>query len=122
VSRTSGGDAYDVECVMFPDGIVSIKWTQRVGSAGAQTLLGTFLGLLGSSDTSQSEDSLFAAIDMDHDGFLSREEVESALQKNGALLTEDLKAIFDAIDLNHDGKLSRDEFHKAAGRMITRKQ
>lgn len=52
----------------------------------------------------------FDAADADHDGYLSRDEVQKSLPH--------LASQFDAIDANKDGKLSPDEVKAAAGRMM----
>lgn len=55
----------------------------------------------------QDTGAVFAALDADHDGKVSRAEA----QKNPAVL-----AVFDQADKNHDGYLSRAEFDAAFGK------
>jgi hypothetical protein len=61
-------------------------------------------GAAGASGASATE-SMFNALDKNHDGFISREEVKgSAGEKD-----------FAALDKNNDGKLSREEHAAASG-------
>ncbi len=49
----------------------------------------------------------FATMDANHDGFITREEIQTSME---AMMAEHRKAAFDAMDTNHDGSISRDEF------------
>ncbi|MBA3896131.1 MAG: EF-hand domain-containing protein [Sphingomonadaceae bacterium] len=49
----------------------------------------------------------FAKMDANHDGFVTREEVQASME---AMMAEHRTDAFDAIDANHDGSISRDEF------------
>lgn len=59
-------------------------------------------------------DARFAAIDTNHDGKLSLDELaaeqQREMQKAKALLIQKLTAQFHALDTNHDGQLSLQEF------------
>ena len=61
----------------------------------------------------------FAAADTNHDGFLSKAEVEAseakALQQLQAARERQLRAEFNQLDTNHDGQLSFQEFVAVAG-------
>jgi Ca2+-binding EF-hand superfamily protein len=58
--------------------------------------------------------SAFAAIDTNHDGYLSLSEIQAAqqrdLEKAQAILRARLEAEFRRLDTNHDGQLSLQEF------------
>ena len=59
-------------------------------------------------------DAVFAEIDTDGDGFLSRAEVIAYITKQGG--TEDrANEDFDKLDTDKDGKVSKEELRKALG-------
>ena len=63
-------------------------------------------------------DKQFAAMDANHDGILTRAELDNFARNQviGAAMERN-KAMFDALDTNHDGKLSREEFAKLIGQL-----
>ena len=65
-------------------------------------------------------DRQFAAMDANHDGVLTRAEMDNFARNQviGAAMERN-KAMFDALDTNHDGKLSREEFAKLIGQLPT---
>jgi Ca2+-binding EF-hand superfamily protein len=50
---------------------------------------------------------MFAKLDLNHDGFITPDEIKAA---RDAKMAEMKKRRFDALDTNHDGIISRDEF------------
>ena len=71
------------------------------------------------ADLVKTLDANFAAADTNHDGFLSKSEIDAAetkaLQQLQALRERQLRAEFNQLDTNHDGQLSFQEFVAAAG-------
>ena len=71
------------------------------------------------ADVIKTLDANFAAADTNHDGFLSKSEIDAAeakaLQQLQALREHQLRAEFNQLDTNHDGQLSFQEFVAAAG-------
>lgn len=67
-----------------------------------------------------NSDKQFAAMDANHDGILTRAEMDNFARNQviGAAMERN-KAMFDALDTNHDGKLSREEFAKLIGQLPT---
>ena len=64
--------------------------------------------------TKAEAEALFAEIDKDGDGFLSRAEVIAYITKQGG--TEELaNGTFDRLDIDKDGKLSKEELLEAFG-------
>ena len=65
-----------------------------------------------------NSDKQFAAMDANHDGILTRAELDNFARNQviGAAMERN-KAMFDALDTNHDGKLSREEFAKLIGQL-----
>ena len=59
-------------------------------------------------------DAMFAEIDTDGDGFLTREEVIVYITKQGGT-EEQASGTFDQLDTDKDGKLTKEEFRKAFG-------
>ncbi|KAK0401525.1 hypothetical protein QR680_015836 [Steinernema hermaphroditum] len=58
----------------------------------------------------------FYEIDVDLDGFITRDELQKAFQRMGHFLTdEDAKLIFDVIDANKDGRIDFEEFRHLMG-------
>uniref|UniRef100_A0A1I7YZ24 Calmodulin n=1 Tax=Steinernema glaseri TaxID=37863 RepID=A0A1I7YZ24_9BILA len=56
---------------------------------------------------------MFYEIDVDLDGFITREELQRAFQRMGHFLTDDdAKVVFDVIDANKDGKIDFGEFSR----------
>ncbi|CAL8089700.1 unnamed protein product [Calicophoron daubneyi] len=55
----------------------------------------------------------FDAIDLNHDGFLTQDEIAKALEKLG-LNPNRSSAFMKQFDINKDGKISRDEYLKAS--------
>lgn len=56
-------------------------------------------------------EAAFHACDMDHDGLLSRSEVERSLKSTFPNMQKsDIVKLFDSLDLNHDGVISWEEF------------
>jgi Ca2+-binding EF-hand superfamily protein len=52
----------------------------------------------------------FDALDLDHDGRLSRDELDAGLAKEGAAPTpETVSLVLDTLDQDHDRQLTRDE-------------
>jgi Ca2+-binding EF-hand superfamily protein len=70
------------------------------------------------ADFVKSLDTRFAAIDANHDGFLSKAEMQAeeqrALQKLTELRNQKMQATFKQLDTNHDGSLSFQEFNAIA--------
>lgn len=76
------------------------------------------------SEVSEHVGKLFAKLDTNRDGFVTREEADSAHKNMGGELRDkfverhdgpgkphlDHKAMFDRLDTNHDGMISRQEF------------
>jgi hypothetical protein len=78
------------------------------------------------AEASQHVNKMFAKLDANHDGFITRDEVEAIHQKMmGAMgmagemhkrlaergtMLGDRGAMFDRLDANHDGSISRQEF------------
>ncbi len=71
------------------------------------------------ADLIKSLETSFAAADTNHDGFLSKSEIDAAeaktLQQLQALRERQLRAEFNQLDTNHDGQLSFQEFAAIAG-------
>ena len=69
------------------------------------------------ADFVKSVDTRFAAIDANHDGYLSKPELDAAqarlMQQLNTLRQQRIIAQFKQLDTNHDGQLSQQEF--AAG-------
>ena len=59
-------------------------------------------------------DNMFAEIDTDGDGFLSRAEVTEYIKRQGGTEDEANEEV-DELDTNKDGKLSKEEFRAAFG-------
>ena len=74
-------------------------------------------GLMSTSTELLELDQMFKQFDIDNDGTLSREELESGMRgvigEFAADLT-DWEEFFDAIDSNHDGKIDYQEFITAS--------
>ncbi len=70
------------------------------------------------ADFVKSVDSRFNAIDTNHDGFISKEEMaaeeQRALQQLTQVRNQKMQAEFKQLDTNHDGQLSLQEFMAAA--------
>jgi Ca2+-binding EF-hand superfamily protein len=70
-------------------------------------------------DVVKTLDASFAAADTNHDGFLSKSEIDAAqakaLQQIQELRQRQLRTDFNRLDTNHDGQLSFQEFAAAVG-------
>lgn len=70
------------------------------------------------ADFVKSVDGRFNAIDTNHDGFISKQEViaeeQRALVQINQARTQKMQAEFKQLDTNHDGQLSQQEFMAAA--------
>ena len=70
------------------------------------------------ADYVKNIDARFGAVDTNHDGKITREELVAAqqrdLQQANAKIRQDLEAKFRQLDTNKDGKLTLDEFLAAA--------
>lgn len=70
------------------------------------------------ADFMKSLDSRFNALDTNHDGFISKEELAAGEQRAIQQLTQardqKMQAEFKQLDTNHDGQLSLQEFMAAA--------
>jgi Ca2+-binding EF-hand superfamily protein len=75
------------------------------------------------ADYIKSIDARFAAMDLNHDGKISRDELVAQQQKDlqnaNAKIRHDLEVKFRQLDTNKDGKLSLDEFLAAAPTLRT---
>lgn len=91
-------------------------------SAAAQTGAGAPKPIA-RADFIKGIDARFAAMDTNHDGKISREELAAQQQKDlqaaNAKIRHDLEVKFRQLDTNKDGKLSLDEFLAAAPALRT---
>ena len=73
---------------------------------------GLLLSLLELLERQAEADAVFAEIDTDDDGFLTREEVIVYITKRGGT-EEQASGTFDRLDTDKDGKVSKEEFRRA---------
>lgn len=90
-----------------------------LGSSGATAQNAPAPKPVARADLIKALNSNFAAADTNHDGFLSRAEIDAAeakaLQQLQAARERQLRAEFNQLDTNHDGQLSFQEFVAIAG-------
>ncbi|KAL0491940.1 mitochondrial substrate carrier family protein C [Acrasis kona] len=73
----------------------------------------TYLKTLKLPCTNTHVKNIMDAVDLDHDGFITFEELKAFASRN----TKDLRKLFDEIDTNKDGKLTIDEVREALPRL-----
>lgn len=64
------------------------------------------------NENMQRESNVFAAIDKNHDGDLSKAEIVEAAEKIN-MTKEEAEQLFDQLDANGDGKVTWEEFHNS---------
>jgi EF hand domain-containing protein len=72
------------------------------------------------ADVAQHVQRMFARLDTNHDGFITKDEVaavqaqfQAKMQQRAETRGQDRASAFDRIDTNHDGVISREEFAAA---------
>ncbi|HUO43523.1 MAG TPA: EF-hand domain-containing protein [Burkholderiales bacterium] len=101
--------------VLLPDAmhvmskVSGIEWIYLI-AIGAM-MLGMLYWLF-ELDVDSIRDQLFRRFDVNHDGYISRDEIAGE---------SDLREVFDQIDVDHDDRISRTEFAQAltaCGRLV----
>ena len=104
---------------MFKTSILAIAVIALGSSPGAVAQTDAGPKPVARADLIKALNANFAAADTNHDGFLSKAEIEAAeaksLQQLQAARERQLRAEFNQLDTNHDGQLSFQEFVAIAG-------